>query len=212
MARSKECNLGIAARRERVHEATGGKVGYIHIKKMDADSLREFEDDLYSEGIVREALIVDVRDNGGGNTADRLLEMLCGAIHAKHRSRTAAGWEHTEIGRRHRPLLADVRLVVLANERSCSNAEIFAHAVKNLKRGVVVGTPTCGAVIGTTSQTILCYGTMRKPHVWWKTVGGADMEHHPAVPDVAVDFTPADEAFGRDPQLEKAIELALKAQ
>lgn len=208
VARSKECNLGIAARRERVHEATGGKVGYIHIKKMDADSLREFEDDLYSEGIVREALIVDVRDNGGGNTADRLLEMLCGAIHAKHRSRTAAGWEHTEIGRRHRPLLADVRLVVLANERSCSNAEIFAHAVKNLKRGVVVGTPTCGAVIGTTSQTILGYGTMRKPHVWWKTVGGDDMEHHPAVPDVAVDFTPADEAFGRDPQLEKAIELA----
>ena len=38
------------------------------------------------------------------------------------------------------------------------------------------------------------------------------MEHHPAQPDVPVAFTPADEAAGRDPQLEKAIELALKAE
>ncbi len=209
-ARAKECDLGIAARRERVHEATGGKVGYIHVKRMNPASLREFEDAIYAEGMDKEALIVDVRDNGGGNIAERLLEILCAPIHASFRFRTGVEWGRGDLRDRHRPMLTDVKVVVLVNQWSASNSEIFTHAIKSLKRGIVVGTPTAGAVIGTSSQQILGYGTMRKPHVWWRTAEGMDMEHHPAVPDVPVALTPADEAAGRDPQLEKAIELSLK--
>ena len=210
-ARAKECDIGIAERRERVHAATGGKAGYVHVKRMNAVSLREFEDAIYAEGMDREALIVDVRDNGGGNIADRLLEMLCAPMHASFRFRYGAEWGRGDLRDRHRPLLADVKVVVLVNQWSASNSEIFAHAIKSLKRGVVVGTPTSGAVIGTNSRQILGYGTMRKPHIWWRTAEGMDMEHHPAVPDVQVALTPADEAAGRDPQLEKAIGLALEA-
>ena len=207
-AREKACARAIAARRDRVHEATGGTVGYIHVKRMNVESLVAFEEELAAEGMDKEALIVDVRDNGGGYIADRLLEILSGPRHGRFRSRGSTGWGCGDLRNRHRPLLSDVRLVVLANQWSCSNAEIFTHAVKSLNRGTVVGTPTCGAVIGTGSRQIFEFGTLRVPGTWWKTADGADMEHHPALPDVAVDFTPADEASGRDPQLEKAIELA----
>jgi tricorn protease len=211
-AREKACARAIAARCDRVHAATGGRVGYIHVKQMNIDSLVAFEEKLAAEGMDKEALIVDVRDNGGGYIADRLLEVLSGPRHGRFRSRGATDWGYGDIRNRHRPLLSDVRLVVLANQWSCSNAEIFTHAIKSLRRGTVVGTPTCGAVIGTASRQVFDFGTLRLPGTWWKTADGTDMEHHPAQPDVPVALTPADEAAGRDPQLEKAIELALKAE
>ena len=211
-AREKVCARAIAARRDRVHAATDGKVGYIHVKRMNIESLVAFEEELAAEGMDKEALIVDVRDNGGGYIADRLLEILSAPRHGRFRSRGAPEWGSGDLRNRHRPLLTDVRLVVLANQWSCSNAEIFTHAVKSLKRGTVVGAPTCGAVIGTGSRQVFDFGTLRLPGTWWKTADGTDMEHHPAMPDVAVDLSPADEAAGRDPQLEKAIELARKAE
>ena len=186
-------------------------MGYIHVKRMNIESLVAFEEELAAEGMDKEALIVDMRDNGGGYIADRLLEILSAPRHGRFRSRGAPEWGSGDLRNRHRPLLTDVRLVVLANQWSCSNAEIFTHAVKSLKRGTVVGTPTCGAVIGTGSRQVFDFGTLRLPGTWWKTADGTDMEHHPAMPDVAVDLSPTDEAAGRDPQLEKAIWLARKA-
>ena len=199
----------VEERTRRVHKMGRGKVGYIYVKAMSADSLREFEDAVSVEAYGREALVVDVRDNGGGYITDHLLDFLCGPRHARSRQRGAPEWGY-DFARRNRPPLADLKLVILANENSFSNAEIFSHAIKHLKRGVYVGMPTGGYVIGTYPEKILDYGSLRIPVNFWVTADGIDMENHGAEPDIIVPLTPADEAAGRDPQLDKAVETALK--
>jgi tricorn protease len=98
-------------------------------------------------------------------------------------------------------------IVVLCNWDSCSNAEIFSHAIKTLKRGKVVGTQTWGGVIATLNQPLLDMGTIRKAYIGWFTADGTDMEFNGAKPDIEIDITPEDIVKGRDPQLETAIRV-----
>lgn len=97
--------------------------------------------------------------------------------------------------------------VALANERSQSNAEEFAHAMQTLKRAKVVGVETSGEVIATIDVNLFDYGVVRRPHIGSFLPDGSDMEGKGAKPDVEVDLTPADIAAGRDPQLAAALDV-----
>ena len=104
-----------------------------------------------------------------------------------------------------RPVITTLPAVVLANQRSQSNAEEFSHAMQVLGRAKVVGMETSGDVIGTTDVNILDYGVARRPRTGFFLRDGRDMEGHGAKPDIEVDLTPADIAAGRDPQLDAAL-------
>lgn len=199
----------IKAARDKVHAATGGRVGYIYINKMSGEDYKRFEDEAFSEAYDKDALIIDVRTNTGGFIADRVLSILCGGDHSRAISPTRAPGYLFSYWRR--PVFRG-GLVVLADENSFSNAEIFTHAVKTLKRGKVVGRKTAGGVIATNDRPLLDYGNFRDAFWGWFTIDGTDMENHGAEPDVAVDITPADEEAGRDPQLEAAIRVALETK
>ena len=94
------------------------------------------------------------------------------------------------------------------NQNSFSNAEIFSHAIKTLRRGKLVGVPTSGSVISTGSQSIMDVGSLRIPFRGWYVHGtGEDMEHNGAIPDHILWPWPGDLPAGTDVQLEKAIEL-----
>jgi tricorn protease len=102
-------------------------------------------------------------------------------------------------------------IVVICNQNSFSNAEIFSHAIKTVDRGKIVGIPTAGGVISTGSATILELGRMRLPgRGWFLPHNGEDMELYGAVPHFIVDVTPGDLSSGKDPQLDKAIEVLKK--
>ena len=88
---------------------------------------------------------------------------------------------------------------------------MFAHAVKTLKRGPLVGRRTAGGVIATSDVNLLDYGTLRIPGRGWFLFDGSDMENNGAKPDIEVDLTPADEEAGRDPQLDAAVKALLDA-
>ena len=96
-------------------------------------------------------------------------------------------------------------IVVLANENTGSNGEIFSHAIKTLKRGKLVGRETGGGVIGTYDNALLDLGSFRDARYGWFLLDGTDMENHGAEPDFPVPLTPADEVRGVDPQLETAV-------
>jgi tricorn protease len=102
-------------------------------------------------------------------------------------------------------------MVVMQNERSASDAEMFPAGFKALGLGKVVGVPTMGAVIGTGSYTLLDGSAIRTPGSGVWTVEGENMENYGVPPDVLVDNTPADFVKGRDAQIEKAVEV-LKGQ
>jgi tricorn protease len=98
-------------------------------------------------------------------------------------------------------------MVVLQNERSASDAEMFPDGFRALGLGKLVGMPTYGAVIGTGSFTLLDGETLRTPGSGVTTARGEDMENYGVVPDFVIDNTPPDFIAGHDRQVEKAIEV-----
>jgi tricorn protease len=189
-------------RREMVSKLSNGEIGYLHIRAMDAPSLRQFELDLAANR-TKKALVIDQRFNGGGGIDQELLGILAGRKYqyAVGRDSDLQVW---------RPQNFYGPMVVMENERSASDAEMFPQGFKDLGLGKVVGVPSMGAVIGTGSYTLLDGSTIRTPGSGVWTARGENLENFGVQPDVYVDNTPTDFAAGRDMQIEKAVEV-LKA-
>jgi tricorn protease len=98
-------------------------------------------------------------------------------------------------------------LVLLINNRSYSDAEIFPSAFRTLGLGKLVGQPTGGLVIGTTSIRLIDGSMFRVPRTGVFTVKGVNMEKEGVTPDVLVEPHPDQMAKGEDPQLDKAVEV-----
>jgi tricorn protease len=193
--------------RNKVETASKGTLGYLHISAMNMSSFYKFEEELYSVGAGKDGLIIDVRENGGGSTTDHLLTALTQPVHAITVPR---GGGPGYPGDRKVYTTWNKPIVVLCNQNSFSNAEIFSHAIKTLKRGQLVGTPTAGGVISTGAASIMDVGTLRLPGRGWYIVDtGEDMELNGAVPHHIVWPQPGEAAQGKDAQLSKAVEVLL---
>ena len=194
----------IKAKRRYVHEKSNETFGYLNVDAMNWESLWRFQHEVFSEGYGRDGLIIDVRNNFGGFTADQMLQILLGGDHSRSVTRTCGpGYLFGYWGR---PVWSKP-IVVLCNEATGSNGEIFSHAIKTLKRGKLVGRETGGGVIGTYDSALLDLGSFRDARFGWFVLDGTDMEHHGAKPDYEVDDEPADVNAGLDKQLDKAIEV-----
>ncbi len=190
----------------RVAELSNGRIGYIHILGMDQPSLDVFERDLYAAADGKEGLIIDVRNNGGGWTTDRLLSSIMVQPHAYTVPRGADG-KRTDVYPQDRLFIERYTLPIdmLCNEKSFSNAEIISHAFKTLKRGTLVGQETNGSVISTGAFLLVDGTRVRLPYRGWYLPDGTDMENHGAVPDLIVEQTPQAESRETDEQLEAAV-------
>lgn len=188
-----------------VDKLSDGTLGYINVARMQWTEFEKFERHLYEKGAGKDGIVIDVRNNGGGFTADHLLTTLSRPKHAYTIPRNGgSGYPQDRI------VYAtwDKPIVVLCNQNSFSNAEIFAHAVKTLKRGKVVGVTTAGGVISTGSRKILDTGNLRMPfRGWFLKDTGEDMELHGCVPDHIIWPKPSELETGKDTQLEKAVEV-----
>lgn len=194
--------------RRRVDELSGGRLGYVHVAGMNWSSFYEFEREIYDVGYGRDGLVIDVRENGGGFTADHLLTILTQPVHAFTVPRGgAAGYPQD------RKVYATWTkpIVVLVNQGSFSNAEIFAHAVQTLRRGRLVGVPTAGGVISTGGHRVLDVGWLRTPgRGWFLPPDGEDMERNGAVPDILIWPEPGEMPRGIDRQLDAAVRVLLE--
>lgn len=180
-------------------------IGYLHIQGMDWPSFLDFERELYDVGYGKDGLIIDVRDNGGGSTTDHLLTALTQPQHAVTVPRNGGqGYPQSRMVYAiwHKPI------VVMCNQNSYSNAEIFSHAIRNLERGKLVGTPTAGGVISTGRRSVMDVGTIRLPfRGWFVKATGQDMELNGAVPHFIVWPRPTEIPNGKDRQLNKAVQV-----
>ena len=190
--------------RSKVHAATDGRVGYLHIPDMGAPGYAEFHRGYLAE-VDRDALIVDVRYNSGGHVSALLLEKL---------ARRRLGYDKSRWGGLI-PYPNDSvagPLVALTNEHAGSDGDIFCHSFKMMKLGPLIGKRTWGGVIGIWPRYPLVDGTVTtQPEFsfWFEDVGWG-IENYGTDPDIEVDFTPQDYRAGRDPQLARAIEEALR--
>jgi tricorn protease len=191
--------------RKRVEDASQGKLGYVHIAGMDQVSLFRFEEELFSAASGKSGLVIDVRENGGGFTTDHLLTMLTQPTHAITVPRGGTPGYPQD---RRVYAVWNKPIVVLCNQNSFSNAEIFSHAIKTLKRGKLIGVPTAGGVVSTGAVSIMDVGTLRLPtRGWFLPDTGQDMELNGAVPDVLLWPHPGDMPQGKDEQLNEAVRV-----
>jgi tricorn protease len=186
-----------------IHKQSKGRVGYVHIPDMGPPGYAEFHRAYLTE-VDREALVIDVRNNGGGHVSQLILEKL---------ARRRVGFDVNRWGEP-MPYPGDSPagpLVALTNESAGSDGDIFSHCFKLFKLGPLVGRRTWGGVIGIWPRHHLVDGSMTtQPEFsfWFRDVGFG-VENYGTDPDVEVDLLPQDVARGRDPQLEKALEIVL---
>lgn len=207
-------------RKKLVEKFSNGRLGYIHIKGMDFPSFEVVEREFTAAGYGKDGLIIDVRYNGGGSTADYLMTMLNYKQHAYTIPRGASDdlekdklkfKNYYPIGER---LVYAAWLkpsIALCNEGSYSNAEIFSHAYKTLGIGKLVGVPTNGSVISTGGKGLMDGSFVRLPlRGWFTKATDKNQELGPAVPDIIVENQPDWIAKGTDDQLKAAVDELLK--
>ena len=190
---------------EKVEKATQGRVGYIHIPDMQVDGLNEFVKYFYPQ-FRKDALIVDVRGNGGGNVSPMVIERL---------RREAA---MIDIARNTAPSYDPGAIipgpkVCLMDEFSASDGDIFAYRFRYYKLGKLIGKRSWGGVVGIRGTLqIVDGGYLNKPEFSRYDLAGKEwiMEGHGVDPDIVVDNDPAKEYEGIDEQLNKAIEVVLQ--
>lgn len=195
----------VTANRAKVHAATGGRVGYVHVPDMGSHGYAEFHRAYLSE-VEREALIIDVRFNGGGNVSQLVLEKLV----RRRIAYIVPRWGQPEPYPANSPAGP---LVTVTNEFAGSDGDIFTHCFKLLGLGPVVGKRTWGGVVGVWPRHMLVDGslTTQPEYAYWFADVGWGVENYGTDPDVDVDIRPQDALAGRDPQLDKAVQLALAA-
>lgn len=196
----------VEKRKRMVDEWSNSRIGYIHIRSMSQSELRKFEREFYAEVVgKKEGLIIDVRFNGGGRIHDELLGILKRRLYALEQYRGAPPFTQ--------PFQVWQKpTIVLINEFSASDAEIFPKAFRDLGLGKLVGVPTYGGVIGTYNVTLIDGTTFfRVPVTGWRTLDEVNLENYGVKPDILVEHSPDDNANDNDCQLKVAVEELLKA-
>ena len=195
----------IESRRQRVEEATGGRVGYLHIPDMGANGIREFIKWYYSQ-VRREGMIVDVRGNGGGNISQMLIERFRREILSLGYSRTS------EAASTYPGVVPPPHLVTLLDENSGSDGDIFPAMFREAGLGPLIGKRSWGGVIGITNRgTLLDGGTVNVPEFGFASAEGEwVIEGYGVDPDIEVENDPKSVIEGGDPQLDRAIAEVLR--
>ncbi|MBK7172345.1 MAG: PD40 domain-containing protein [Bacteroidales bacterium] len=187
----------------KVNEATNGEVGYLHVPDMSAEGLNEFVKYFYPQ-LSKKALIIDDRGNGGGNVSPMLIERLQREI---TRSNTARNVELP--GQTPQQMMLGPK-VLLINNYSASDGDLFPYAFKKHQLGKVIGVRSWGGVVGIRGSLPFIDGAdLRKPEFASYSAEESKwiIEGHGVDPDIIVDNDPALEYQGIDEQLNKAIEV-----
>lgn len=190
--------------RDKVDEMTGGRVSYIHMRDMGDGSLNSFLEGIHTDLVNKDALILDLRYNNGGNVHKEVIDVL--------RQQSHFNWSYRDFARNSHPNVtpSDKPIVVLINERSLSDAEVTSNGIKQLGIAKLVGTETYRWIIFTSGVRFMDGSTSRMPAWGCYSLAGNDLEKTGVVPDIYVKNTFEDRLLGRDPQLDAAINEIMK--
>ena len=204
-ARALEHEAREAASRDITGTPPRPRLAYLPWSRMEAEDIQQLELAIYRASLDHDGLILDVRDNPGGNAADHVLAMFTQPKHVLTLQR--GGSPGYPVQRRVHPVW-DQPLVVLCNENTCSNAEIFCHAIQQSRRAPLVGAATAACVISAVEEVIPDLGCLQVPfRGWFDASSGDDLDGLSVIPEQAVALGPADEVAGHDPQLLRALEV-----
>ena len=190
-----------------VLKVSNGRLGYVYIPDMGNYSLERFKLDLDSQIHGREGVVIDVRYNSGGHVAPFVIDLLMrrAAMLQIVRGRGSSSASNMAGNR-----VLDKPTVVVQNEQSLSNAEMFAEHYRRAGLGKIVGTDSNGWVIWTWGTSLLNGAYLRLPFCKVMTLEGEDLDEAPRKPDVYVERPIGQSLVGKDDQLDVAVRVLLE--
>ena len=189
----------VGSRAEYVRAHGGEQMGYVNIPSMQVNGLSEWAKHYYPQ-LQKDALVYDVRFNGGGFIDALLLLQASSKPYSWFKPRYGASWTRQDWA-------FAGHAATLCNENSFSDAEEFSDAFQRLKVGPVIGVPTGGAEVGSgEGYPLLDGGLVYVPNYGEWVPGGDWVIEGPGVqPDMVVPDDPTELMAGHDPQLDRAI-------
>lgn len=190
--------------RQRVNKLSNNRIAYSYMKNMSTDELDRFLLDMVEQENQKDAVILDLRYNTGGNVHDKVLNFLS--------QRPYLQWKYREGKMTAQPNFAPSGkpIVLLINEASLSDAEMTAAGFKALKLGKIIGQDTYRWIIFTSGKSLVDGSYYRLPAWGTYTLDGQNLEKTGVKPDIYVKNTFVDRQLDNDPQLERAVQEIMK--
>jgi tricorn protease len=197
-------NDWVESNRKQVSDATGGKVGYIHVPNTSINGFNEFIRAFYPQ-FNKEGLIIDARYNSGGSIPSPMIERLSRQVLNLWGRREGKGWVTPSAAPRG-------HMVCLINGYAGSGGDAFPYYFREEGIGPLIGTTTWGGLVGySRGITLMDGGFISMPDFGFINLKGQwDVERIGVKPDIEVDNLPEEAARGRDQQLEKGIEVLME--
>ncbi|WP_431162803.1 S41 family peptidase [Flagellimonas beolgyonensis] len=196
----------VESNRKKVDELSGGKLAYVYIPNTSGNGFRSFNKYYFSQQD-RKGVILDERNNGGGSAADYMIDIM---------AREPFGYFNSKAND-NRPWTSPIAgiwgpKVMIINERAGSGGDLLPYMFKEKELGPLVGTRTWGGLVGTwDTPRFIDGGRMVAPRGgFYNTKGEWDVEGKGISPDIEVIQNPKDVVEGKDPQLERAVQEALR--
>jgi len=193
----------IEENRRKVSEMSGGKLAYVYLPDTAGGGYTNFNRYYFSQ-IDKEGAVIDERFNGGGTAADYIIDYMRRPLLNKWATREGEDFS-TPSASIYGPK------VMIINEYAGSGGDLMPWLFRKSGIGPLVGKRTWGGLVGIYDYPLLIDGGfVTAPRVaFYNLQGEWDVENHGTAPDVEVDFDPAEWRKGRDPQLEKAVQVAM---
>ncbi len=187
----------------KVHEATDGRVAYVYVPNTAGLGHEYFKRYFFPQADL-DAIIIDERFNGGGQLADYYIDLL---------NRPYVAHWNTRYGADIKTPIASIQgpKVMIIDETAGSGGDLLPWMFRKFELGPIVGRRTWGGLVGILGfPPLIDGGYVTAPNLAIWTEDGFIVENEGVPPDIEVEQTPALVIQGRDPQLERAIEEALR--
>ncbi len=193
----------MADNRRKVDQLSGGKLAYVYLPDTAQGGLTNFNRYYFAQSD-KQGAVIDERFNSGGQVADYIIEVL---------NRKLMSWWSPRYGAIYRTPAASILgpKVMIVNEMAGSGGDAMPWMFHYTKTGPLVGKRTWGGLIGVSQYPALMDGgSVTAPNFgFFSPEGQWDVENHGVQPDYEVEMDPKLVKEGHDPQLEKAVALAL---
>ena len=189
---------------KKVNDATDGKVAYVYVPNTTVAGHEYFKRYFFPQ-VNKKAIIIDERYNGGGQLADYYIDIL--------KRPYQSSWNF-RYGKDYKAPNASIQgpKVMLINEGAGSGGDYLPWMFRKFGLGTIIGTRTWGGLVGITGYPeFIDGGSVTAPNLaFWTEEEGFGVENVGVAPDIEVEQWPKLIIEGRDPQLEKAIEVILR--
>ncbi len=188
---------------KKVEAATGGRVAYVYVPNTSTQGHAYFKRYFYPQSH-KDAIIIDERFNGGGQVADYYID---------HLRRPFVSYWAMRYGADLKTPSAAIQgpKVMIIDETAGSGGDLLPWMFRKFNLGKLVGKRTWGGLVGTLGFPVLMDGgSVTAPNLAIWTEDGFVVENEGVPPDIEVEQTPADVIAGRDPQLERAIQIVME--